>query len=320
MAILRKLARLNDLPRNCRNNMDLRWFWSIDMDSLLGNAVELDTRRKPEPAFVIRLVGPDMRPWAVPTRKLSRVLDAVQRLLDQSEYVEVLSGEPRTQDDNEAPGDGKTIRLLDVKKGSAAYPIAIGNVKPALKLIRDTGNGIENPAESDWTSPTLSALEELSGVAKSLGCQIEFVLPGDKSRRHGDVLATITPSTYHNVQQSAFVEGDTKIYATVERVGGATTMHCGVRLINQPSKMVICQVRQESLIRDLGQWIYQEVSLIGRATWLRRGYEVVGFVIESVEPPKTGSIMDALRRIHAAGGSGWDDVADPDAEIAELRG
>lgn len=40
------------------------------------------------------------------------------------------------------------------------------------------------------------------------------------------------------------------------------------------------------------------------------------------EPPhgKTGSIIEALDRIHAAGGKAWDDIEDPEALIAEMRG
>ena len=38
------------------------------------------------------------------------------------------------------------------------------------------------------------------------------------------------------------------------------------------------------------------------------------------EPPKTGSIMDALRKAHEAGGHAWDKIKAPEAFIAELRG
>lgn len=44
------------------------------------------------------------------------------------------------------------------------------------------------------------------------------------------------------------------------------------------------------------------------------------FTVTSFEPPKTGSIRDALSRIHQAGGKAWDGIDDPDAKIAEMRG
>jgi DNA-binding MarR family transcriptional regulator len=38
------------------------------------------------------------------------------------------------------------------------------------------------------------------------------------------------------------------------------------------------------------------------------------------ESPKTGSILEALKRAHAAGGNAWDDIDDPSAYLREIRG
>ncbi len=84
--------------------------------------------------------------------------------------------------------------------------------------------------------------------------------------------------------------------------------------------MVICRVADAQLVRELGQYIYQRVTLIGRATWLRRNYMLKRMEIDSFEPPKTGSIMDTLKEVHGAGGHAWDKIADPEAEIREMRG
>jgi hypothetical protein len=42
-------------------------------------------------------------------------------------------------------------------------------------------------------------------------------------------------------------------------------------------------------------------------------------LIDSFEPPKGGSILEALEKAHDAGGRAWDSIADPDALIAEMR-
>lgn len=279
--------------------------------------MHIDKRKKPSPDFVIRLVGADLRPWLLPTRKLSRVLDAVQRLLDQlepepiegteSSDVEQVSVEP-----NEPPifqDNDRAIRLIGVTSGSAAYRVATPQPEIALRLIRDTGEGIVRPSNTPWTQPTLSALRDLSDIAKSLSCGIELRLPGLNGKGFGDILATISPTTYHNVARSAFISGDTTIFATIERVGGATAMHCGVRIPSQANKMVICKVESEPIIHELGKCIYQQVTLTGKATWLRHNSDIVKFDIHSVEKPKTGSILEALRRIRDAGGSAWDQIS-----------
>ena len=83
--------------------------------------------------------------------------------------------------------------------------------------------------------------------------------------------------------------------------------------------MVICRVTTEDLVRGLGQYLYQSVVLTGDATWLRHNWRLKGLVIKSFEPPKTGSILEALRQAHDAGGDAWEAVSDPDAFISGLR-
>lgn len=96
-------------------------------------------------------------------------------------------------------------------------------------------------------------------------------------------------------------------------------MHCGIRLPGTPRKMVICDVRTPELVRELGKYMYQDVILSGQATWLRYNWQLKRLVIDHLEPPKVGSIKDAIRRSHEAGGCPWDAVTDPEALLAEIR-
>jgi len=277
--------------------------------------------RKPAPDFIIRLVESDIRPWKVPMRVLARTLQAIQRLVDQRD----------DEDDQDTKLDidshvisqeeifAKALRLVDVKSSSAAYAVAAPAHESAIHTIIDTGKMIAGPSAYDWNTPTLSAVKELSEIAKTLHCKIELRLPGS-AKQYGDVLAKITPTTFSEISSSVFIKGDTSVFARIERVGGATEMHCGIRIASQPRKMVICHVADSDLIRKLGQYMYQNVLLSGHATWLRRSKHLKYFNVTSFEKPKIGSIRDALNRIHEAGGKAWDRIKDPDAKIAEMRG
>jgi hypothetical protein len=248
-------------------------------------------------------------------RKLSRVLDAVQRLVDQKD--EDPEGDALNAD--EAHDDPtRTLHLLDVKSGSATYAVAGTREQTALAVLNELGQCIASPQTSDWPDSALSSVRQLSEVAKSLGCDIEFRQPG-KKRQRGDVIAKITPKTYGEISQSAFISAHTSVYAKIERVGGAVDMHCGIRLADSPRKMIICRVANENLVRELGQYIYQYVVLVGQAKWLRHNWKLKQLIIESFEPKKTGSILETLRRVHDFGGHAWDQVDDPDALIAEMR-
>lgn len=277
-----------------------------------------DIPKKLDPDFVVRLDGPGIRPWAVPMRALARILNAMQRLIDQKEDEEDRPGNGEPLKKITEP-EGKILRLLDIRSSSASYAVAAPAHAFAMSLLQETGKGLKAPERHDWSGATLSSIEQLSEVAKSLGCQIEIRRPR-KGKRDGDVLAKITPTTFDEVARVAFVYGRTTIFGTIERVGGATERHCGLRIPTQPRKMVICRVASDDLVRKLGLHIYQGVLASGSAIWLRHNGHLKHLEIDSFEPPKTGSLRDALDEIYEAGGSAWDKVADPDAFISEMRG
>lgn len=271
-------------------------------------------QKKPQSDLIIRLAGPGVKPWAVPLRQLNRVLGAVQRLVEQRETDE------ETEVSEDLPlGPGRTLTLLGVKVGSAAYAVGAQNRDATFHELKLTQQSVANPSSAEWTPARLSSVEEISSAARALGCWVEFreVVAGKK---FGDVIATIGPDTYSEVSRSAFIVGSTSVYARIERVGGAQTMFCGIRLASQPARMVMCRVSDEGLVRKLGQYMYQEVFLSGHGMWLRSNRMLKKLTIVSVEPPKTGSFTEALKRIHDAGGFVWDQIPDPRAAIAELRG
>lgn len=260
--------------------------------------------KKPEPTFVIRLVGPGVSPWVVPLRALTRTLEAVQQLLDQRESEEA---EP-------AIGNEAVLHLLEVKSGSAAYRVAAEDPERTRAVLRQMGRALSSPGSGDWDPVLLSPIEALSAIAKQLGCEIEFYEP-----QRDEVLASIRPTTFDSLSESAFIRGATSVYGRIERVGGATDMHCGLRVTGQP-RMVICRVGSEDLVRDLGQFIYQSVLVHGDATWYRRGGDLRYFTINRFEKPKAGSIRESLRKANEAGGSVWDRIQKPGAVVKEMRG
>ena len=278
----------------------------------------LTNLKKPDADFVIRLVKPGLKPWLVPMRTLARLMQAIERLVDpfDDDPADPLLRAKAVGSEDEANVREKYLRLLAVTSGSAAYSVAAFDRRTVTSRLKLAGRAIERPDAAEWTGPLLSSIQELSEIAKARGCTIEL----HRDRADGEVLATIGPETYSRVAKSALVEGFASIPARIERVGGATEMHCGIRLPDQPRKMVICRVDGAPLIRDLGQCIYQEVVLSGQATWFRHDHRLRTMVISEVDRPAPGTLLEALQRIHDVGGHAWDSVADPESSIAEMRG
>ncbi len=271
------------------------------------------TRRRSLTEFVIRIVGPTISPRGVPMRSLTRVLNAVQRLIERTEEgeVELVEGEESEIE----PRLSIPLHLVAVKRGSAAYSVT-SDAPAALDTIAETGRWLQDPIHSDWEPEILSPIEDLSAVAKALGCYIEFTRFG----RDAEVLATITSRSYDEMAQYAFVKGDGTVGGFLERVGGATKMHCGLRLADQPRKMIICPVATASLVRDLGQYVYKSIRVSGTVTWFRKNWRVKNVLVNSFEPTKEGSILQALDRIYEAGGKDWDNVEDVDGLLSDMRG
>lgn len=271
------------------------------------------TQHKPKPDFEIRFVGHDLRPWAVPVRVLARALTAVQRLMEPSD-------EERPQNDEEliqtVTNLVTPLHLIGVVSGSARYSVSANDPKRTINMLTEAGRALKNPNIEDWSIDLLAPIEELSVIARSLNCTIEFKQPG----RDGEVFATIESDSYAALAATAFVTGESSIYGYLERVGGATDQRCGLRLPTQPEKMVYCTVETEELVRQLGQHIYENVFVSGIVTWFRKVWRVKHIRVTNFEPSKNGSILDTLDKIYKAGGKAWDDINDPEGFIAEMRG
>jgi hypothetical protein len=273
------------------------------------------------PDFVVRLVGSGVKPWTVPLRALSKLMDAIQRLVEQSEEEdrEVIPAEPQNQEEELIPALGSNVlKLVQIRSSSAGYALATPYRESALNILSSTGRAIEDPSNSEWSAPTISSLKDVSEIAKSLGVKIEIRKP-KKGSKLGDVIAKITPTTYTEVANAAFVRGQTTVFGTIERIGGAQDARCAVR-VSEQSKLVYCDLASDELAKRLAPYLYQAVSLHGEATWLRTNWRLTNFEIRSFDPPKTGSFKDALADIWRAGGKAWDKVEDPDRFIAKLRG
>ena len=99
------------------------------------------SQKKPEPAFIIRLVGRGVSPWAVPMRSLTSVLQAVQRLVEQrDDFVDDLEAEAEVHGDS-----GIVLHLLNVKSGSAAYAVAAPDHDGTVAMFRRFRESLDHP-------------------------------------------------------------------------------------------------------------------------------------------------------------------------------
>jgi hypothetical protein len=261
-------------------------------------------KKAPKSNVVVTFTGGGVLPERIPLRTLSRALSAVQQLV---------TGEPPAEDDEDQSGKN-ALHLLEVQRGSALFlcRAELPQVAAAhLRLVRDAS---ADPDKGDRIVYALGAIETLSGIARSLNCNVTI-----GSTKGKDVLAKIEPGTYARLAKQLLVEGETSITGRVERAGGATANKCSLRLPDR-SALLYCDVDGPDLARKLGEKLYEDVAVSGKARWIRGSWKLVSFTITSIYQPKQGDLLEAFDALRAAGGRAWAKVPNPKRRLAELTG
>jgi hypothetical protein len=270
--------------------------------------------KKPSPLFEVRFEGPGIYPETIPLRSLVTTLSAVQRLAAGNAPID----EEEAGDEKESEEE-ESLRLLDVKRGSAVFQISTptsSDPRPALHRLRLVGDFLEDREdEGENIDYALSPIKELSATARSLNCTIAL----REARGDKHVLAVFQANSYESISKSFLVEGETSFVGTVQRVGGATGVKCGLRVGFQ-NRMLICLVPEKDVARTIGKSLYEDVVVHGTASWLKKSWRMVSFTIKSVTQPVQGSILEAFEELRGAGGKSWDAISNPAAYLREVTG
>ncbi len=262
-------------------------------------------RKKPDPTLELVFEGARLHPERIPFNLLARAVSAVQRLG---------AGDTVGVEDDEMGGEG-IVRLIGVKRGSAVYRLWSDAPGPLLENVRLTGHVLGDPESIGERDYLLSPLEELSAAARTLGCSVLLRRPDDDHA----VLARIGPDSYAAVSRTALVSGDTAFSGRVERVGGATETRCALRVPFR-RRLLYCRLETDDVARFLGQRLYEDVVVQGRACWLKGSWRVVSFLVKGASQPQAGSLVEAFEALREAGGDAWDEIADPRSFLEGVGG
>jgi len=275
--------------------------------------------KKPPPLFEVLFDGPGIYPEKIPLRSLVTTLSAIQRLAAGSALIEEDEAEEDEAEEDKEREQEESLRLLDVKRGSAIFQISApttSDPKPALERLRLVGDFLENREDDvENIDYALSPIKDLSATARRLNCTITLREPG----RDKLILALFEPTSYESISKLLLVEGETSFVGTVQRVGGATGVRCGLRVGFQ-KRMLICRVPEKDVARTIGKRLYEDVVVHGTANWLKKSWKMISFTIKSVTQPAQGSILEAFDELREAGGKSWDAISDPAAFLKEVAG
>jgi len=156
---------------------------------------------------------------------------------------------------------------------------------------------------------TVEELQKIWSFTKKRNCVADFVGVGNIPK------AQITADSEIKISEAFFYQGETKIYAVVERVGGATPR---VRLKLDDGSVIYVETNTNTA-KTLAQKLYDGVCLKGMAKWRKDDFQIEDFKIEEVVAFEEGGIKESVKQLKEVIGKYWDDIPDIDNTIIETR-
>jgi hypothetical protein len=172
----------------------------------------------------------------------------------------------------------------------------------------------EHGMEGDGLVAAMRPIESLSDVARSIGCRIEV----SSAENHRLPLFVVEEDAFQRISSRLLLRGETTVVGQVMRVGGATGMRCLLRVPGR-HRILYCDVENRGLVRRLGQHLYEQIAAIGTAIWIHSSWRIYQFTVRDFSQPQLGDPNETIKHLRNAGLNAWDEIADPDAFIQELR-
>ena len=246
----------------------------------------------------LRLSGRGMTPTALKATEVGELISAYEGAL-----LHVIQ-----RNHPEVNIDSVVISLVAIEQNSAHYCF-LPNIKDvvfgAATIINNAIMGNNLPA---LPYKTVEALEEIWKFTKRKNCQAEFVIPALPT-------ATITPENPVQITEAFFYEGETTIYGRIERVGGAIPR---VRIKLDNDQVLFLDIT-ETIAKKLANRLYENVVLKGLAKWRKENFMIEDFKIEDIQYFEATIMQDAIESLKETVGTAWDNVADIESYIYNLR-
>jgi hypothetical protein len=245
----------------------------------------------------IDIVGP--RPSEVDIEDLATILEdfrkAVTGCLDSNHA------------DNEFSG---RISLVDVVEGSDGLVFEVQ--AQAATAVGRLSRALRSRSYGDLPSASHTALYRINQFTakRKWGIRIRA-----KKSVGVEPVEVIEPNHVDPPAQRRTISGSTSLLARCLRVGGATTPTAELRL---PNKRLLYVQVLESVARELGKRLYDQVVLSGEAVWDARDGELREFKVKEVSSFQDVPVDIAFKELASKARGRWDDV-DAESYVKKIR-
>jgi hypothetical protein len=245
----------------------------------------------------IDILGP--RPSEVDIEDLATILE------DLKKAVSACLDPNGSQDDLSA-----RVSLVGIVEGSDGLVLEIQPraAEAASRLSRALGAR----SYTDLPIGAHSALYRLNQFTSKRRWGLRF--RRNKSARI-EAVEVVEPTHVTPPAERRTVSGSTSLLARCLRVGGATTPMAELRL---PNRRLLHVEVTESVARELGKRLYDQVVLTGEAVWDARDGDLKEFKVKEVNEFRAVPVDLAFKELASASRGRWDDV-DAESFVKHVR-
>ncbi|MGM9508133.1 hypothetical protein ACS5NO_10410 [Larkinella sp. GY13] len=190
------------------------------------------------------------------------------------------------------------LSITSIRNQSADYGLTPSIKSVFVAALLSVSASLESGSLDDLPVKTIKGLQLISKFVKSHQCSAEL-------RLNSAVQASIHPDTNIEIPNSAYIDGDTTIYATVARAGGKNpTVH--LRLSNNDELIYVHTTKH--FAKQLAQRLYDKVGLYGTARWERVSRNIVEFTIKDITDYEGLTSYERFKELTKNIGKHWDKV------------
>ena len=241
-----------------------------------------------KPTFHIEVLGENLSPEMTRASDLAEVILGVEKTILETAASQGI----------EIP-DEALVSLVGIGEGSTKLTLAAALL--VLPVVGCVSHAVSSGNYDNLPRAAHEALHKMSQHAVMRKWAIRFL---ENPTAH---IESAVISEEHQVPPPPMppeVRGTTTLYGRCIRVGGVRpkaeiSLHQGGTLFIDVT---------EHIAKDLGRRLYDEVCIIGEATWETETWTIQGFMATTVSPYCPTGVADAFEQLAAAAGAHWDGV------------
>jgi Fe-S cluster biosynthesis and repair protein YggX len=248
----------------------------------------------------IRFAGGGITPQTIKSKDLAEIASSFEQSI-----IEII-----LQQNPSLIGNEIAISLVQIDEGSAKFrfisSIVLGTI--AFTTLTDS---ISTNQFDNLPPRALEVIRTISKFTQVKNCVAEF----RSNLQSNEPLAIINPETQKSLPKVHFINGETTLYGTVEKVGGAEPR---VVLRLSGKETISCETTPD-IAKNLGKRLYEFVGVQGRAKWQYGQTVLESFKINEILEYKESPIVSAMKELATIVQPHWAKKGANEL-IAEIRG